>query len=547
MRLLSTGVTGLTMVAGLVFAAPSSGAVPVMAGADTSRLAGSWSGTRDAAAGSWSGTRDAAPGSWSGTRDGLGGSWSRTRDATAGSWSRTRDATAGSWSDAQDVPSVGGDWSVLSAMSCTAPGDCTAGGEYGWDEPYTQGTGLVVSETDGTWGKAADVPGISELAGRQFAAVTGLSCAWPGNCAAVGYYLPSADATTGQAFVANETGGVWQPARALPGITEPLDNLAAASPWTIEVSCAAATTAMARRQGLNCVAGGSYAGRTGLLAFVAESSNGTWAAPHQVPGLVKLGYDYGGSHVLAVSCASSGNCAIGGSYTDDNKQVQAFAATEANGRWSPAAEVPGIAALNRGGLAQLDSLDCPAAGHCTAAGSYAPQAGPAALFVINEADGQWHRAIRLPGSAGRDSDGGSIAQVSCVAAACAVGGTLTTSATTTSGFIASETDGKWGAPDVLPGTLTSVSALSCPVAGQCAAGGTEAAPDSAANGIVLDQVNGAWGSPRAVAAGAGIGAAITALSCAAARACAAAAHLPQGWSGGPWAAIASESPGPSPR
>jgi hypothetical protein len=199
-------------------------------------------------------------------------------------------------------------------------------------------------------------------------------------------------------------------------------------------------------------------------------------------------------------------------------------------------------------MAQLDSLDCPAPGDCTAAGQYTPPVGPAALFVINEAGGEWHRAIQLPGSAGRDSDGGSIAQVSCAQASCEVGGTLSTSTDETSGFIAGETRGKWGAPHILPGTLTSVTALSCPAAGQCAAGGTAAAtPDSPASGIVVDQVSGSWGEPRTVATGDGISAAITALSCAAARACAAGARLPEGWNGGPGAAIATETPGPSPR
>jgi hypothetical protein len=430
-------------------------------------------------------------------------------------------------------------------MSCTAPGDCTAGGVYGWDEPYTQSTGFVVSETGGVWAKAADVPGISELGDSQYAAVTGLSCGWPGNCAAAGYYLPAAGATTGQAFVADEVGGRWRQAHPLPGITEPFDNFAAGSPWTIDVSCALATTATARGQGLSCVAGGSYATQAGLVAFVADSSDGTWDAPHQVAGLAELGGDYAGSHVLAVSCASPGNCALGGSYTDDNKQVQAFAANEAGGRWRPATPIPGTATRGGGGLAELDSLDCPAAGDCTAAGQYTPQPGPAALFVINEAGGQWHRAIRLPGSATRDG-GGSIAQVSCApAAACEVGGTLTTSASDTSGFIASETRGKWGALHVLPGTVTSVSALSCPVAGQCAAGGTAAtASYSPASGIVVDQVNGSWGTPDSVAPGDGISAAITALSCAAARACAAGARLPEGWSGGPWAVIVTETPRP---
>ena len=56
-----------------------------------------------------------------------------------------------------------------------------------------------------------------------------------------------------------------------------------------------------------------------------------------------------------------GNCGSGGGN---------LVAGERNGRWRKAEEVPGLAALNTGGNAQVVSVSCPSAGHCTAAGTY---------------------------------------------------------------------------------------------------------------------------------------------------------------------------------
>jgi hypothetical protein len=50
-----------------------------------------------------------------------------------------------------------------------------------------------------------------------------------------------------------------------------------------------------------------------------------------------------------VSCGSSGNCAAAGSYTGEAGNIQAWLATEVNGTWGDAEEVPGTAALNAGG------------------------------------------------------------------------------------------------------------------------------------------------------------------------------------------------------
>ena len=131
-----------------------------------------------------------------------------------------------------------------------------------------------------------------------------------------------------------------------------------------------------------------------------------------------------------VSCAAPGTCAIGGSYTDGKGRRQAFAANEASGAWRGAVEVPGTSALNVKGSAEVDAVDCPVAGDCTAAGDYLSKSGAAEFFVSNATGGTWRGAIPVPGLAslgiGADLSGTPIAVVSCTPTTCEIGGTMST-------------------------------------------------------------------------------------------------------------------------
>jgi hypothetical protein len=87
------------------------------------------------------------------------------------------------------------------SVSCGAAGDCTAGGYY------TDGSGagtddsqaFVVSETNGVWRNAIEVPGTAALNLHGGGQVNSVSCVAAGACAAVGYYADAAHAL--QAFV----------------------------------------------------------------------------------------------------------------------------------------------------------------------------------------------------------------------------------------------------------------------------------------------------------------------------------------------------------
>src|SRR5262249_53691827 len=156
----------------------------------------------------------------------------------------------------------------------------------------------------------------------------------------------------GQAFVASEQNGTWHTAIKVPG-SGALNKRGEAEVFS--VSCASAG---------NCGAGGGCVGGDGRFqAVVGRGGKGTWGTAIAVRGSGALNAG-GGAEVNSMSCASAGNCAAGGDYTDGSGHGQAFVVSERNGTWGTAIGVPGSGALNAGGDARVESVSCASAGNC---------------------------------------------------------------------------------------------------------------------------------------------------------------------------------------
>jgi len=152
---------------------------------------------------------------------------------------------------------------------------------------------------------------------------------------------------------------------------------------------------------------------------------GSWRQAIEVPGLGMLNAG-GEAGVSSVSCGSAGDCAAGGFYTGA-VSGQGFVVSERNGRWGTAARLPGLAALNAGGDAKISGVSCPSAGNCAAGGFYADAKFHLQAFVASERDGRWAKAIEVPGTAALNAGGSaSVSEVSCGSAgSCAAGGSYT--------------------------------------------------------------------------------------------------------------------------
>ena len=125
-----------------------------------------------------------------------------------------------------------------------------------------------------------------------------------------------------------------------------------------------------------------------VSASAVAGPSGSWGRAIEVPGLAALNTG-GNAQVNSVSCASAGNCAAGGVYWQPSERFQGYVADERNGVWGTAVEVPGLAALNTGGQAWVESVSCASPGNCAAGGNYSVGEDFFHGFVAVERYGVW--------------------------------------------------------------------------------------------------------------------------------------------------------------
>ncbi len=275
----------------------------------------------------------------------------------------------GTWRTAIKVPGTGtlnkGGTAWVGEVSCASAGNCSAGGMY--QDGSWSGQAFVVSQVNGTWRTAIQVPGTATL-NHGGASIVSVSCGSAGNCSAGGSYHDSSGRR--QVFVVSQVNGTWRTAIQVPG-TATLNSGGGADIYS--VSCASAG---------NCTAGGTYWTSYGH-AFVVNQVNGTWRTAVEVPGTAT--FSQGEGAVLAsVSCAAAGNCSAGGTYWTGSGHNQAFVVSQVNGTWRTAIQVPGTATLNSGGAAWTVSVSCAAAGKCSAGGLYTDSSGHRQAFVVTQ-------------------------------------------------------------------------------------------------------------------------------------------------------------------
>jgi hypothetical protein len=148
---------------------------------------------------------------------------------------------SGRWGAPEVPPGIRPDSAVttaqLTGLSCSAPGHCVVAGFYGtsgnacggdydfcYEGAYSATVPFTVSQANGTWGTASQVPGVKALNRGRIAVITSLSCN-VGVCAAGGITAGIGNgASTGidtvpvRAFVVYDTGGTWNQAVRVPGL-----------------------------------------------------------------------------------------------------------------------------------------------------------------------------------------------------------------------------------------------------------------------------------------------------------------------------------------
>src|SRR6185437_2501684 len=173
--------------------------------------------------------------------------------------------------------------------------------------------GFVISEHDGTWGKAIKVPGLGLLNPKTGPThVNTVYCTSWSDCVAGGGYRDHHGHVQG--FVVSKRGGIWHKARRVPGLP------------ALNSGNSASISSMSCSSTGNCSAGGSYLNSKRVqLGFVVTEQNGTWGKAIEVPGLASL--NTGVAQISNVSCAPGSGCSVAGFFVDHQRKVQGFVAS----------------------------------------------------------------------------------------------------------------------------------------------------------------------------------------------------------------------------
>jgi virginiamycin B lyase len=392
----------------------------------------------------------------------------------------------GSWQHAIQVPgsaALGVDGQVTS-ISCASAGNCGAGGYY--RDSHDDQQAFVVSEVNGSWGNAREVPNTQNLNGDG-AQVTSVSCASAGKCAAGGFYIDHSGHYQG--FVVDQSGGTWGDAQPVPNLGT-LNQGGVAQ--VLSVSCGTPG---------NCTAAGYYKDSAEHpQAFVADEANGSWHDAIAVPGSVSANAG-GQAQITSVSCTPDGSCVAGGYFTDSGGGVRALLTTEQNGSWSGPLQIPNLPNLNTGGYAEVTSLSCSSDGNCGVGGFFSDIADDQHPFVVNDIAGNWANAQEVPDPHSLfTNDSAQITSLSCSTAGdCSAGGWYGVEGLNQSGFVVSEVNGVWDSAEQVPGMaalnindVAQVNSVSCASPGNCVAGGYYEDASFFYRPFVTSEVNGTW-------------------------------------------------------
>jgi len=342
-----------------------------------------------------------------------------------------------------------------------------------------------------------------------------VSCASAGNCTAVGTYVDRWGYRQG--LLLTESSGAWATGvEAAP----PADTSANPSVSPTSVSCPSPG---------NCAAVGNYADNPGNRGLLLTESSGSWTTGVEagLPANANMNPDV---ILVAVSCASPGNCTAVGKYLDSSGHEQGLLLDESSGSWTTGVEAIPPANAGTDPNVWVVSLSCASAGNCAAVGSYVDNSAQTQGLLLTESSGSWATGAEATPPA--NASAGSGAFLSSVS--CATDGNCTAVGTYSSGqpqgLLLTETSGSWATgveatfpANAGPGLNAGLGSVSCASAGDCTAVGGYYDSSGHAQGWLLSEVSGVWATGVEAIPPANAGAnpvvLLTSLSCASAGNC----------------------------
>jgi hypothetical protein len=396
------------------------------------------------------------------------------------------------------------------SMSCPSPGNCAAVGFYSDRSDVRRG--LLLSEVAGRWAPGTEAALPANAGTRPDVHVFSVSCPSPGNCAAVGQYSDRSDVQRG--LLLSEVAGMWAPG------TEAALPANAGTKWDVDlgsVSCASPG---------NCAAVGYYTDSSGSQqGLLLTEASGTWATGTEAVLPVNAAARPN-AYLGSVSCPSAGDCTAVGEYVTKSGVPEGLLIAQTSGTWATGTEATLPAGAGTRPDVQLLSVSCPSPGNCAAVGIYADRSYNQQGVLLDENAGTWAAGTRaaLPANAARANLDVDLSSLSCPSAGnCAAVGQYNTDrpGRPQQGLLVGETSGTWatGTEAVLPANAradpgASLYSVSCPSAGGCAAVGQYTATSGRAQGLVVTEMSGTWatGSEAVLPANAGTGPAVSLYS-----------------------------------
>jgi hypothetical protein len=315
------------------------------------------------------------------------------------------------WQETVAALPAGAKGGTLDLVSCPSIGNCTAAGTY--VDPSGNDQGLLLDESNGKWtaSMAGLPPNGSVTTSGATAAIEGLSCRTPGNCAAVGVYGDTSGSPQG--WLLTETDGVWA-----PGVEAQLPANASTNEGSYLYPVISLGPVSCAPNG-DCTAVGGYGDdHSHQFGMILSEHAGHWGPAKETPLPADAGPNpqQGNAPVSpmgAVACPSAGKCSAVGWYFDKDGKYHGLLLSERAGGWSPSELVFPSGAHAALGVS-FASLACRSAGNCVAAGTYNPSASRLRPLLVTERNGHWSKGTEAPlpkGSA--KSSNGSLSSVSC--------------------------------------------------------------------------------------------------------------------------------------
>jgi hypothetical protein len=199
--------------------------------------------------------------------------------------------------------------------------------------------------------------------------------------------------------------------------------------------------------GLLCTCAGVFALMLAVGTASAGADSVNWASGASIVAPANVNGSTPHITINAVSCPAAGECTAVGSYVDQSGSSQGLLATESGGTWQPGTTAQLPNSPNVDPDVDLTAVSCPAVGDCTAVGDYVDSSGGREGVILTEVGGAWTKATEV-------SDPGSTS----------VSGT----------------------PDV------SLSAVSCPTSGDCLVVGGYFNSHGHSEGLLRFERNGSW-------------------------------------------------------